>query len=342
LTADELYMQRALELAALGTGQVSPNPLVGCVIVKDGKIIGEGWHKKYGEAHAEVNAINSVYDKEQLHGSTLYVTLEPCAHHGKTPPCADLIVKYKFERVVVSTADPNPLVAGKGIKKIREAGIIVEEGLLNEQGRELNIRFFTFMEKKRPYIILKWAQTADGFIATEDYQSKWISNEISRILVHKWRAEEDGVMVGANTAFYDNPQLNVREWAGQNPVRIVIDRGLRLSKELHLFDGTQPTLCYNQVMEGEEGMVTYIKITNLPSVVADLYDRKIQSVLIEGGAILLNKAIGFGLWDEARIVTGNKIFGTGFKAPELPKGASYKRHSIRDDEWLIVKNNSNK
>ena len=341
MTADKLYMQRALELAALGAGQVSPNPLVGCVLVKDDKIIGEGWHKKYGDAHAEVNAINSVQNKELLNGATLYVTLEPCAHHGKTPPCADLIVQYKFERVVVCTADPNPLVAGKGIKKIKDAGIAVEQGLLYEEGRELNKRFFTFIEKQRPYIVVKWAQTIDGFIARENYESKWISNDISRMLVHKWRAEEDAVMVGANTAFHDNPQLNVREWAGQNPIRIVIDRGLRLSKQLHLFDETQPTLCYNEIMESEEGMVTYIKITNLPSVIADLYNRKIQSVLIEGGAVLLNKVIAFGLWDEARIVTGSKVFGAGIKAPGIPKGTAYERCFLRDDEWLLIKNNSN-
>ena len=340
MTADELYMQRALELATLGMGLVSPNPLVGCVIVKDGKIIGEGWHKKYGEAHAEVNAINAVQDKELLNGATLYVSLEPCSHFGKTPPCADLISQYKFEKVVICNIDPNPLVSGKGIKKITDAGITVNWGLLNEKGRQLNKRFFTYMEKCRPYITLKWAQTADGFVAKEDYQSKWISNDISRMLVHKWRTEEDAVMVGANTALHDNPRLNVREWKGRNPVRVVIDRGLRLSKELFLFDDTQPTLCYNDLMENEDGATTYVKISNVPFVIADLYSRKIQSVMIEGGAKLLNEVIALGLWDEARIVTGDKIFGSGIKAPAIPVGTSYERYSVRNDEWLIIRNNN--
>jgi len=333
-------MQRALELATLGAGQVSPNPLVGCVIVNNGKIIGEGWHKKYGEAHAEVNAINSVNNKELLIGSTLYVSLEPCSHFGKTPPCADLIAQYKFDKVVICNADPNPLVAGKGVKKIQDAGIKVEQGLLNEKGRELNKRFFTFMEKQRPYILLKWAQTADGFIAKENYDSKWISNDISRLLVHKWRTEEDAILVGANTVLHDNPQLNARDWKGRNPVRVVIDRGLRLSKDLHLFDDSQPTLCYNDIKEAEEGTVTYIKISDIPSIIADLYNRKIQSVMIEGGAKLLNLVIASGLWDEARIVTGSKIFGRGIKAPDMPKGLLSEEHSVREDEWAVIKNNN--
>jgi len=333
-------MQRALELATLGAGQVSPNPLVGCVIVNNGKIIGEGWHKKYGEAHAEVNAINSVPDKNLLTGATLYVSLEPCSHFGKTPPCADLIAQYKFNKVVICNADPNPLVAGKGIKKIKEAGILVEQGILNEKGRELNKRFFTYMEKQRPYILLKWAQTADDFIARENYDSKWISNDISRLLVHKWRAEEDAILVGANTALHDNPQLNARYWTGRNPVRIVIDRGLRLNKDLHLFDDSQPTLCYNELEELQDGAVTYIKTSDIPSIITDLYKRKIQSVLIEGGAKLLNLVIASGLWDEARIVTSNKPFNKGIKAPAMPDGLVSEKHSIRDDEWVVIKNNN--
>lgn len=341
MTADQLYMQRALELATLGTGQVSPNPLVGCVIVNNGQIIGEGWHKKYGEAHAEVNAINSVTDKELLTGARLYVTLEPCSHYGNTPPCADLIAKYKFHKVVICNSDPNPLVSGKGVKKIQAAGITVEQGLLKEKGRELNKRFFTYMEKQRPYIVLKWAQTADGFIAKENFDSKWISNDVSRLLVHKWRTEEDAIMVGSKTVLHDNPQLNARDWKGRNPVRIVIDRGLRLSKELNLFIDGEPTLCYNEIQDLEDGAVTYIKTSDIPSIIADLYKRKIQSVLIEGGATLLNIVIASGLWDEARIVTGNKIFGKGIKAPVVPEGIISERHSLREDRWVIIKNTSN-
>src|SRR6478609_1743187 len=197
---DELFMQRAMELAELGRGHVSPNPLVGCVIENKGKIIGEGYHEKFGGPHAEVNAVNSVKDKDQLIGATVYVNLEPCAHHGKTPPCADMLAKLPLARVVFSNLDPNPLVAGKGFEKLMSAHIRVDQGLLEERGRELNRRFFTFMEKKRPYIILKWAETADGFIARENYDSKWISNEHSRKLVHQWRTEEDAVLVGSRTA----------------------------------------------------------------------------------------------------------------------------------------------
>ena len=200
-------MQRALELARLGLGNVSPNPMVGCVIVKDGKIIGEGHHEQYGGPHAEVNAVQAVKDQSLLPQSTAYVTLEPCSHFGKTPPCADLLVRHQVKRVVICNEDPNPLVAGQGIERLRNAGIEVEIGLLREEGRVLNRRFFTAFEKKRPYVILKWAQTTDGFVARENYDSKWISNTYSRQLVHKWRAEEDAILVGTNTARYDNPSL---------------------------------------------------------------------------------------------------------------------------------------
>src|SRR6478609_11980434 len=200
MSSDEQFMQRAFELAKLGAGSVSPNPMVGCVIVHRGEIIGEGWHKKYGEAHAEVNAIDSVKEKKVLNESVVYVTLEPCSHFGKTPPCADLLIQHRVKKVVVSNLDSNPLVSGNGVKKLRAAGIEVVTGILDKAGRELNKRFFTFMEKQRPYIILKWAETADGFIARENYDSKWISNEHSRKLVHQWRTEEDAVLVGSRTA----------------------------------------------------------------------------------------------------------------------------------------------
>ena len=245
----QLFMQRALQLARLSAVTVSPNPMVGCVIVHNGKIIGEGYHQKYGDAHAEVNAVNAVSDKSLLSESTVYVTLEPCSHFGKTPPCADLLIKHKFKKVIVCNYDPNPLVAGQGIEKLRQAGIEVEVGLLEEEGRELNKRFFTYIEKKRPYIILKWAESADGFIAKGIYETVQISNLLSRRFVHKMRSEEDAIMVGTNTAKYDNPTLNTRFWTGKNAVRVLIDRELSLSKNLHIFDNSQKTICYNSLKD---------------------------------------------------------------------------------------------
>ena len=317
---DELFMKRALELARLGIGQVSPNPRVGCVVVHNSQIIGEGWHKKYGEPHAEVNAIESVPNKSLLKEATVYVNLEPCSHTGKTPPCADLLIKHAVKKVVVSNLDSNPLVGGNGIKKLRAAGIEVVTGILEKEGRELNKRFFTFMEKQRPHIILKWAETSDGFIARENHDSKWISNEYSRQLVHKWRAEEDSILVGPMTARHDNPQLNVRDWTGRNPVRIVLDRFLRLSDTLHLFDRSQPTLCYNVLKHEEHSNLVLIMIEEenfLQNVIADLYKRKIQSVMVEGGATTLQLFIDSGLWDEANVFVSHAHFGKGIKSPQL-------------------------
>lgn len=315
-------MRRALELAALGRGTVSPNPMVGCVIVHEGRIIGEGWHRKYGEAHAEVNAIHSVGDKNLLPESTCYVTLEPCAHHGKTPPCADLLVSMKLKKVVIAAADSNPLVGGKGIAKMEAAGIEVVTGCLEKESKKLNVRFFTLMEKQRPYIILKWAQTADGFVARTNFDSKWISNEYSRSLVHQWRAEEDAILVGANTAQYDNPRLDVRSWSGKNPVRIVIDRKLRLKGDLNLFDGSIPTLVYNSLKNVQGENLEWVKLDEndfMPSLVADLGNRKVQSLIVEGGATILNAFIEAGLWDEARLFTSSTEFGDGISAPKLSK-----------------------
>ncbi len=317
---DEVFMGRALELAALGIGSVSPNPMVGSVIVHDGKIIGEGWHKKYGEAHAEVNAVNSVQDKSLLKESTVYVTLEPCAHTGKTPPCADMLISHHVKNVVVANMDTNPLVAGNGVKKLRASGIEVITGILEKQGRELNRRFFTYMEKQRPYIILKWAETADGFIARENYDSKWISNAFSRQLTHKWRAEEDSILVGSRTASYDNPQLNVRDWSGRNPVRVVIDRFLKLDASLHVFDKKQKTILYNLIKQEEHDNLSVIRLDGedfLSNLVKDLHKQKIQSVIVEGGTTTLNLFIAAGLWDEARIFQSARIFGKGINAPTL-------------------------
>jgi diaminohydroxyphosphoribosylaminopyrimidine deaminase/5-amino-6-(5-phosphoribosylamino)uracil reductase len=318
--SDSIFMQRALFLAAKGMSFVSPNPLVGCVVVHQNKIIGEGWHRKYGEAHAEVNAISAVEDGSLLKECTVYVNLEPCSHYGKTPPCADMLIAHKVKKVIVANLDSNPLVSGNGVKKLREAGIQVVTGVCEREGRELNRRFFTYMEKKRPYIILKWAQTADGFIARTNYDSKWISNEYARQLVHKWRTEEDGILIGTKTASHDNPNLNVRDWTGRNPVRVVLDRFLRLDTTLHVFDGNQKTILYNVLKHEVRDGISLIRIDEvdfLHNVVADLYKQKIQSVIIEGGSKTLTSFIEAGLWDEARIFTSQQSFADGIPAPEL-------------------------
>lgn len=317
---ERLFMQRAFTLAGFGRGRVSPNPMVGCVIVHEGRIIGEGWHQRYGEAHAEVNAVKAVEDQSLLAESTVYVTLEPCSHTGKTPPCADMLVSHGVKKVIIANDDPNPLVAGRGIQKLRAAGAEVLTGLLAAEGRFLNRRFFTYMEKKRPYVILKYARTADGFMARENFDAKWISNAYARQLVHKWRAEEDAILVGTQTARYDDPQLNVRDWSGRNPVRVVIDRYLKLPPTLQVFDGTQPTLCYNTLREEARMEATLIRLPEedfLPAMLQDMYRRKVQSVIIEGGAQVLQAFIDAGLWDEARIVTAPKTFGRGIAAPVL-------------------------
>lgn len=337
---DTLFMERALELAELGRGKVSPNPMVGCVIVHDDKVIGEGWHQKYGEGHAEVNAITSVQDHSLLVESTAYVTLEPCSHHGKTPPCADLLISKRVKRVVIGAVDTNPLVGGKGIKRMADAGIQVDHGLLAHDSRMLNSRFFTFIEKKRPYIILKWAQTEDGFVARENYDSKWISGEQSRSLVHQWRAEEDAIMVGRLTAQHDNPQLNVRGWEGSDPVRIVMDKELSLSKDLKLFDGQQRTLVYNKRKSEASKNLELIEVQSddyLSFILDDLYQKKVQSVIIEGGSLLLKSFIDLGLWDEARVFTASAKFEKGIPAP-LIKGTVIDEAEIGEDTLQIYTN----
>lgn len=334
-------MKRALELALLGKGHVSPNPLVGCVIVHNNMIVGEGWHKKYGEAHAEVNAVASVQNTSALKESTVYVNLEPCSHTGKTPPCADLLIKHGVKKVVVCNLDPNPLVAGGGIKRLRAAGIEVITGILEKEGRELNKRFFTFMEKKRPYVSLKWAETSDGFIAHENYNSKWISNEYSRQLVHKWRTEEDAVLVGSKTASHDNPELTVRDWSGRNPVRIVLDRFLRLNDKLHLFDGSQKTICYNVLKHEEHPNLSLIRLEEenfIQHVLEDLKKQNIQSLIIEGGTTTLQLFIDSGLWDEAKVFISDKSFGKGIRAPQL-HGNLIAQESVFNDTLRIYKHN---
>ncbi|WP_113923753.1 bifunctional diaminohydroxyphosphoribosylaminopyrimidine deaminase/5-amino-6-(5-phosphoribosylamino)uracil reductase RibD [Cognataquiflexum aquatile] len=341
MTQDELYMRRAIELAEWGSGKVSPNPMVGCVIVHENTIIGEGYHQVYGGPHAEPNAINSVADQDLLPESTVYVSLEPCAHWGKTPPCAHLLVEKKVKKVVVGAIDSNPLVGGKGIQILKEAGIEVVTGILEKDVREQNKRFFTFIEKKRPYVILKWAQTRDGFVARENFDSKWISNAYSRQLVHKWRSVEDAILVGTSTAKYDNPQLNVRDWEGKDPVRIVLDRNLTLDRSLHLFDNAQPTICYNQVKSEKFENLDLVQLMSgfgVKEVLEDLYQRKIQSLIVEGGAQVLKSFIENELWDEARVFTGQVQFGKGISAP-LIKGKLLSESEIMGDRLAVWKRN---
>src|SRR5688572_7378523 len=335
-----LFMQRALELARLGEGFVRPNPLVGCVIVHNEKIIGEGWHKQYGGPHAEVNAINAVKDKSLLPESTVYVTLEPCSHFGKTPPCADLLIKHQVKKVIICNNDPNPLVAGRGINKLREAGIEVETGFLAEKGTVLNRRFFTFHQQQRPYIVLKWAQTADGFIAKENYQPAQISGAFAKNLVHKWRTEEAAILVGTRTVQHDNPKLNVREWNGKNPLRLVIDRNLSLPGNLHLFDKSLPTIVYcslrnEQLHENLELVRLNADADLLPQMLSDLYKRQVQSVLVEGGTFLLDAFIKQNLWDEARVFRSPKHFETGIPAPQLSLNTLSETTFIGEDQLFL-------
>lgn len=339
-------MTRALELATLGRGFVSPNPLVGCVIVYDDytgpRILSEGWHQRYGEAHAEVNAIRAVRAEEEhlLPDATVYVTLEPCSHYGKTPPCADLLIEKGIRNVVVCNDDPNPLVAGRGIAKLRSAGITVETGVLLEQGRALNRRFFTQIEQQRPYIILKWAETSDGFMGGPGGQPVAISGPLAQRLVHRWRAEETAIMVGTNTARMDNPRLNVRLWSGPNPTRIVIDRAGQLPPELHLFDGSQPTICYTHQPAQMAENKTFVQLSDkhelLPQLIGDLHERGIQSVLVEGGSVLLNSLIEADLWDEMRVFRSSKTLLNGVKAPTT-RGQLVSRELVGEDELSVYR-----
>jgi diaminohydroxyphosphoribosylaminopyrimidine deaminase / 5-amino-6-(5-phosphoribosylamino)uracil reductase len=333
-------MQRALELAELGKGSVSPNPMVGCVIVHDNKIIGEGYHKKYGEAHAEVNAIASVTDHSLLPKSTIYVTLEPCAHFGKTPPCADLIISKKIKHVIIACLDPFEKVAGKGVQKLVQSGADVKIGTLESEAIELNNRFFTSIKKKRPYVILKWAQTKDGFVARENFDSKWISNEYSRQLVHKWRTEEDAILVGKNTALHDNPSLTAREWQGKNPSRVLLDTNLEVPRNSNLFNDQAPLLVFNSIKDETEVNVTWIKIdlNNPLNVLQKLHELNIQSIIIEGGAQTLNSFIDQNCWDEARVFTAQATFENGIAAPSVG-GDLIHSETIFEDQLKIYKNN---
>jgi diaminohydroxyphosphoribosylaminopyrimidine deaminase/5-amino-6-(5-phosphoribosylamino)uracil reductase len=322
-------MNRCLILAIKGLGTARPNPMVGCVIVYNNLIIGEGYTSAYGGNHAEVNAINSVKDKKLLKKATLYVSLEPCSHHGKTPPCADLIVKSKIPIVVIGVIDKNALVNGKGISHLKENACEVTVGVLEDECIEINKRFFTFYNKKRPYIILKWAETKDGFIdkLRENRAEKnpnWITDKFSQQLVHKWRSEEQSILVGTNTVINDNPRLNVRRWKGESPIRLILDNSLRIPHDYRVFDGSVKTIVFTSsramfAKVKENVILEYINYSkSIPQQICDkLYECDLQSVIVEGGAQILQSFIYDNLWDEARIFIGNTTFGEGLKAPKI-------------------------
>lgn len=321
--SDEIYMKRCLELAAMGLGNTYPNPMVGSVIVHDAVIVGEGWHKKSGFAHAEVNAVASVKDKSLLKKSTLYVNLEPCSHYGKTPPCAELIIKHKIPKVVIGCVDPFSKVSGKGIEMLRNAGVDVKVDVLKDECEASHKRFFTFHKKQRPYIILKWAESKDGFIAPENQipgKPFWITSSESKKMVHKWRTEEASILVGTSTAEMDNPRLTARLWEGNQPVRIVLDRNLRLSNELNIFDSCSQTLIFSEVYKENLDSTEFIRIdfdSMHSEIMNRLYQRNIQSVIIEGGRETLQSFIDLDLWDEARVFVGNARLTKGVSAPRL-------------------------
>jgi diaminohydroxyphosphoribosylaminopyrimidine deaminase / 5-amino-6-(5-phosphoribosylamino)uracil reductase len=335
------FMQRCLDLALNGMGQVAPNPLVGAVLVHENRIIGEGWHARFGEAHAEVNALKNVkaHDRELIPESTLYVNLEPCSHHGKTPPCADLIIKNKIAKVVVASKDPNPLVAGKGLERLRANGVTVTESVLEKEALDLNKRFYVFHQKQRPFIMLKWAESRDGFMGKKGERTK-ISNAFTDRVVHKWRSEEMSILIGTETALIDDPQLNVRLWEGPSPVRLVLDKTGRLPGTLNLFNGKIPTLVFTEKQKENRGNIAFVTIdfneNLLRNLLSVLYERQIQSVLVEGGLQLLQSFIDKGLWDEIRVIRGKPVLGRGIVSPFF-KGILQERTKLGDDELSIYK-----
>lgn len=353
MTTDEFYMQRCIELAEKGRTNVRTNPMVGCVIVHNGRIIGEGYHRKYGEAHAEVNAIQSVADtdKDLLSASTLYVNLEPCCHYGKTPPCSNLIIDHKIPKVVIGMQDPFPLVAGGGITMLRDAGIEVEVNILEKECRYLNRRFITFHEKKRPYVIFKWAQTIDGYIDNDrepDTPPTWLTNTECKRLVHKWRTEESAIIVGSETIKRDNPQLTAREWYGPSPLRLTIDRQRQLLPSGNIFKGDAPTVIFTQNSTDIPALSESYKYVGIDfknglwmqKIMDYLYKQNILSMIVEGGTQLFNLFLENNYFDEARIFVSPLMLselkgghGNGIKAPELPKGTNYE-HTVIEDVLL--------
>jgi diaminohydroxyphosphoribosylaminopyrimidine deaminase / 5-amino-6-(5-phosphoribosylamino)uracil reductase len=338
------YMKRCLQLAELGRGYVSPNPMVGAILVYKDEIVGEGYHQFYGQAHAEVNCIKNIASEKRkfIPESTLYVSLEPCVHHGKTPPCADLIISQNIQEVVIGCRDAFALVSGKGIQHLQEAGIKVSVGLLEEECKKINERFFTFHEKKRPYILLKWAQSCDGYIAGENGTSIKISNPYTDKLVHKWRSEEAAIMVGTNTALLDNPSLTNRLWTGLSPVRILLDSILRVPADYKIIDGKVRTIIFNTLKEMSEDNLVYVQYKAdkpvIPQLLTMLHQQNIQSVMVEGGAMLLQSFIDNGLWDEARIITSGQHIYNGVAAPHLKKSKFIQSNSDTGDRVDFYKN----
>ncbi|MBC8769443.1 bifunctional diaminohydroxyphosphoribosylaminopyrimidine deaminase/5-amino-6-(5-phosphoribosylamino)uracil reductase RibD [Arenibacter sp. BSSL-BM3] len=343
----EKYISRCIQLAKNGLGSTYPNPMVGSIIVHGDTIIGEGYTSPYGGPHAEVNAINSVKDKALLKEATLYVTLEPCSHYGKTPPCADLIIKHGIPKVIIGLMDPHEKVAGKGIEKLRAAGCQVRVGVLEKECREHHRRFLTYHTKMRPYIILKWAETADGYIApaqekrSSNLEPFWITNPHSQQLVHQWRSQEQAILVGTNTVLADNPKLNVRHWKGKDPIRIVLDRKLKISGKYHVMDGSVTTIILSDPgpKKPKDGII-YEEIDfekKLASqICAILYKHQILSVIIEGGAKTLQSFIDAEHWDEARIFKGKNVFGKGLIAPEI-HGITISEKQIETDTLTLLK-----
>lgn len=335
-------MQRCIGLALQGAGHVAPNPMVGAVLVHEGRIIGEGYHERYGGPHAEVNCIRSVApaDLVLIPRSTLYVSLEPCAHYGKTPPCADLIIAQRIPKVVIGSQDPFPDVNGKGIAKLRAAGIEVLTGVEEQDCHQLNKRFFTYHQRHRPYVILKWAETADGFITANDDKRLLITGDLSNRLVHKWRSEEASILVGRRTAAIDNPALSNRLWTGGQPVRLVVDMDLQLPQGLKLFDRSLPTVVFNAVKQDHQENLQYYRLQKerdlLPQLLEALYVLKLQSVLVEGGATLLQLFINHGAWDEIRVLRNTELHVMqGLRAPAVPPYA-HKENLTLDTDLLTI------
>lgn len=339
MTIHETYINRCLALASQGAGYVAPNPMVGAVLVHDNRIIGEGYHEKYGHPHAEVNCINAVAERDQelIRDATLYVSLEPCAHFGKTPPCADLIICHQIKNVFVGCRDPFPDVNGKGIEKLISAGVDVLVGVLESECRKINKRFFTFHTQHRPYIILKWAETADRKVGNQGDNRLMITNEYTNKMVHKWRSEEATVMAGTNTVMLDDPQLTNRFWNGAQPTRVVIDMDLRLPSTLHVFDRSVPTIVFNSLKHEEARHLLYYQVTRNVSlvhqVVNGLKQLKILSVMVEGGTRLLQSFLDEGMWDEARVLTNTQlIYGEGgVAAPILENARLHNEYYIEND-----------
>ena len=341
-------MNRCLYLAKKGLGTTYPNPMVGCVIVHKDKVIGEGWHRRSGEPHAEVNAIKSVADKDLLPSSTLYVSLEPCSHHGRTPPCSDLIIEHGIPEVVIASGDDFEEVNGKGIAKLEKAGIKVHLGIMQREARQLNKRFFTFHQRKRPYVILKWAQTADGFIAAADQrtgEAVKISDKFSHQIAHKWRAEEQAILIGKNTALNDRPSLTTRNWKGSSPIKLIIDPNLEIPENDKLFDGSGKSLVFADKRSSkvrETANVHYMDLERniIPQIMEVCHEKNIQSVLVEGGAETHLSFMDDGTWDEARIFTSDKLLHKGVRSADK-KGKLFYSKQLHQDRLEIFQNDQN-